>query len=218
MHRILYKTDTIKTKVLKDHESMCWSNVRFVFCRNNRGPYSPRYSLYSSHISEQNTVCAWYISFIEKQLKLWLSFTPQNEKGRALYLRWKFAISKIKLELYAKKKNALIYRSIWVRFCYSFTTIIWKIELFKFRNTNFFFRAFRIRWSPCPVSRAFYSPLIKWPKHPCLPQYRSKIALCVQLATLMCIIYVYKLIWCFAGTFWKYNLLIVDNSKAQCNK
>ena len=71
---------------------MCWSNV-CAFAAIAEEPYS----LYSSHISEQNTVCAWYTSSIEKQLKLWLSITPQNEKERALshdenslYLKWNY--------------------------------------------------------------------------------------------------------------------------------
>ena len=63
------RTDTVKIKTLKHHESredVLKHRKVCAFVAKTEEPYS----LYSSHISEQNTVCAWYISSIEKQLKL----------------------------------------------------------------------------------------------------------------------------------------------------
>ena len=50
MHRSCMRTDTVKTKVLKHHES----KVSFAFAAITDEPYT----LYSFHISKQNTVCA----------------------------------------------------------------------------------------------------------------------------------------------------------------
>ena len=48
------RTDTVKTKVLKHHESMFRYRKVCAFVVITEEPYS----LYSSHISVQNTVCA----------------------------------------------------------------------------------------------------------------------------------------------------------------